>query len=893
MKRNLLLLFALVAFISASADKDIYQDQLLFHCFDDGTAEVRCSDYHDTREMDIVIPETVEADGKTYTVTSIGDKVFGYEINSITLPNTIRRIGNYAFYGSGLTSITLPESLEEIGEGAFKSMGLSTVTIPEGVKEISKSAFQDNESLTTVVLPSHLERIGESAFRGCSSLASISFPSTLKSIGSSAFSSNFALASIHIPEGVEEIGEEAFQFSGLTSLTLPKGIKKVPYGLLSSCIKLTEVVIQDGVKEIGWYAFNGCTKLVSVTLPEGLESIGEGAFQSCGKLTSIELPSSLTTIGGYSFGTSGLVSLTLPAALKSIGYRAFVRCKSLKSLVIPQSVERIGADIVSNCAALVELQLPQSLDIIEGRIQVPETAKLTLYGEGNALEISSDMIVNNRKDGTKALLYASPSMAIDGVLTIPGDISVIGDYALENYEADKIVLPEGVTHIGVSTFSNSAVKEVNLPSSLKTMGQDAFYTCERLERIAIPEGIEVIPGNCFFFCTSLSSLTLPSSLKTLDDFSLCGCSSLTTLDLPEGLETIGIDALLLVGITELTIPSSCTKFNLSGQKQLKKVTLPAGMTELPMNAFRRMTSLESVVLPAGITAIPSNLFSGCTSLKSLTIPEGVKTIGEAAFAESGIESIVIPESVEKIDDKTFQGCPNLESIDIKAPINSLPDFFAFECPNLKSVSLPEGLEEIGFKAFVHCSSLTEVSLPSTVKNMKYAAFAQTGLESVSLPDGIEHVGEFCFQEIAAERVDLSNTSLTEMYRGLFVKAESLKEVILPASLKILNNANFLECASLTTVKCLAQEPPLVGEPCFEDAVKTSATLYVLDASLAAYKSANVWKDFFAVKGLTATGLSSPEAADDGTERIYDLNGRMINESSVKGVYIKNGKKYVK
>ena len=91
MKRILLLLFALVAFISARADKDIYQDQLLFHCFDDGTAEVRRSDYHDTREMDIVIPETVEADGKTYTVTSIGDKVFVYEINSITLPNTIRR----------------------------------------------------------------------------------------------------------------------------------------------------------------------------------------------------------------------------------------------------------------------------------------------------------------------------------------------------------------------------------------------------------------------------------------------------------------------------------------------------------------------------------------------------------------------------------------------------------------------------------------------------------------------------------------------------------------------------------------------------------------------------------------------------------------------------------
>ena len=246
---------------------------------------------------------------------------------------------------------------------------------------------------------------------------------------------------------------------------------------------------------------------------------------------------------------------------------------------------------------------------------------------------------------------------------------------------------------------------------------------------------------------------------------------------------------------------------------------------------------------------------------------------------------MIPESVEKIDDKTFQGCPNLQSIDIKAPLKSLPDFFAFECPNLKSVSLPEGLEEIGCLAFVYCSSLKKLSLPSTVKNIKYAAFAETGLESVSLPDGIEHVGEFCFQGIAAEHVDLSNTSLTEMYRALFVGAESLKEVILPASLKILNNTNFLECASLTTVKCLAQEPPLVGEPCFEDAVKTSTTLYVPDASLAAYKSADVWKDFFAVKGLSATGLSSPEAADDDTVRdIYDLSGRKSNKAS-KGLNI--------
>ena len=348
---------------------------------------------------------------------------------------------------------------------------------------------------------------------------------------------------------------------------------------------------------------------------------------------------------------------------------------------------------------------------------------------------------------------------------------------------------------------------------------------------------------------------------------------------------MGDHALGWTGITELTIPNSCTKFDVSGMDNLTTLTLPAGLTELPKGGFAEMPSLVSVTLPAGITDIPNGAFWRCTSLKSLTIPEGVKTIGAAAFMESGIESIVIPESVEKIGDDTFKGCPNLESIDIKAKVKSLPYRFAAECPNLKSVSLPEGLEEIGHMSFVYCSSLAQVTLPSTVKNLKYGAFAATGLESVSLPDGIERVGEFCFQGIAAETVDLSNTSLTEMSRSLFVMSESLKSVILPASLKTLAEGNFYGCTALTSVTCNAPEPPLAEVYSFDDAVKTAATLYVPDASLDAYRSADVWKDFFAVKGLSATGLSSPEAADDDTVRdIYDLSGRKATKAA-KGMNI--------
>ena len=74
--------------VAAFADKEIYKGGLLCHCFDATmTAEVRISDYHDTYEMDVVVPETVEIDGKIYTVTSIGEYTFTYALHSISLPN--------------------------------------------------------------------------------------------------------------------------------------------------------------------------------------------------------------------------------------------------------------------------------------------------------------------------------------------------------------------------------------------------------------------------------------------------------------------------------------------------------------------------------------------------------------------------------------------------------------------------------------------------------------------------------------------------------------------------------------------------------------------------------------------------------------------------------------
>ena len=130
--------------------------------------------YYNDNAGEVVIPETVTYNEKTYIVTSIGDHAFycsnnGYTITGISIPNTVTTIGNYAFYNcSGLKNITIPNSVTYIGHYAFQyCSGISHVIIPENVTSIGTQTFSNCSSLATIVIGSSVTSIGSSAFYGC------------------------------------------------------------------------------------------------------------------------------------------------------------------------------------------------------------------------------------------------------------------------------------------------------------------------------------------------------------------------------------------------------------------------------------------------------------------------------------------------------------------------------------------------------------------------------------------------------------------------------------------------------------------------------------------------------------------------------------------------------
>lgn len=193
----------------------------------------------------ITIPATVIIDGKTYTVTAIGERAFndcGY-LASVTIPNTVKTIGECSFYHCiNLANLNIPNSVTTIKSQAFYYSGLKSITIPNSVTSIGQGAFEECSGLKSVTLPNSIVIIDNNTFSECYNLTSITIPNSVTCIRSGAFQGS-GLTSVTVPEGVTEIGSRAFAYCPLTSVYLPRS--------------LTGLVGSSG--------FEGCDKLMNVT----------------------------------------------------------------------------------------------------------------------------------------------------------------------------------------------------------------------------------------------------------------------------------------------------------------------------------------------------------------------------------------------------------------------------------------------------------------------------------------------------------------------------------------------------------------------------------------------------------------------------------------------------
>ena len=199
----------------------IIVDGLRYKITDDDNAQVARQDK--SLSGDIIIPETVMYEGKSYTVNSIV-----YPTNTVT-------------YG-GHTSISAEG-------GAFQGSSITSVTIPQTITSLPSCAFINCSSLQKVVLPETLTSIGFGCFAYCSSLSDIVLPANVSNVSEWALGGCSSLKTINIPEKLTTLSQAVFYHSGLEEITIPATVNRMVEGCLStSSLQKVFMYIEDVTK---------------------------------------------------------------------------------------------------------------------------------------------------------------------------------------------------------------------------------------------------------------------------------------------------------------------------------------------------------------------------------------------------------------------------------------------------------------------------------------------------------------------------------------------------------------------------------------------------------------------------------------------------------------------
>ena len=688
------------------------------------------------------------------TTEIICDRAFFDCINltSISVPNSVKDIGEWAFAGcSLLSSIDIPNSVISIGNNAFAGcLSLKYISIPESVICLNGNPFGDcegeieclsanfiyeddvlfnrdkseiisfrNQEIESYIIPDSVTSIGDGAFGCCSSLSSLFIPNSVTSIGDGAFEGCSSLSSLVIPDSVVNIkGNPFYLWKGKLECLSASFIYEdnVLFNMDKSKLisyrnqEAKSFIIPNGVMSIEKYAFSGCSSLISISVPKSVTSIGDGAFDGCSSLSSIAISDSITSISAWTFdGCKSLRSLIIPDSVTCIGNEAFRGCSSLCSLVIPDSVTSIGDGAFDGCSSLRSLVIPDCVTSIR----------------------------DGAFDGCSSLRS----------LIIPDSVTSIGDGAFDGCSSLRsLVIPDSVTSIGNGVFSScSSLRSLVIPDSVVNIKGNPFcYWKGKLECLSasfiyednvlfnmdksklisfrnqeaksfiIPDGVMSIGKCAFVDCYSLVSISIPNSVTSIGEESFIDCSSLRSLVIPDSVTSIGDGAFW-------------------GCSSLRSLVIPASVTSIGAWAFSGCKSLSSLVIPDSVTSIGYSAFDGCSSLSSLVIPNSVTSIGDSAFSGcKSLSSLAIPDSVTSIGAWAFDGCSSLSSLVIPDGVTSIRDYVFRGCSSLSSLTIPDSVTSIGFDAFEGCSSLRDLVIPNSVNDIEDRAF-----EGCNFPDNLK------------------------------------------------------------------------------------------------------------------------------------------------------------
>ena len=494
------------------------------------------------------------------------------------------------------------------------------LVIESGITGLPGEEFMDFYKLKTAQLPDTVTYIGHCVFDNCWRLETIKMSENITSIGNYAFSGCSRLKNIWLPEKVTYMGREAF----------------------CGCESIKEINVPDKVEKTGECVFANCYNLESVRLPDNLKTVGDSLFYGCKKLSEIRLPGSAKRIEREAFGCSGITHIEIPENVTGF-YKGedsygspgiFQDCKKLKEITIrSEKLGHVFKGAFDRMDKNTVIRVPESC--LKRYKKLFKKAGLDKSVRMEAIdETERPLSGKDRNGNTWTYDRETKTLAFAGTADLekytperePG-------WSVWYREAEHVVVHDGITGLPGGNFRLFyRLVTAELPESVESVGDYAFYGCKNLETITIPKNTAYIGKMAFADCYRLKEAVLPEGITSIGKRAFSGCEELGGIKLPDSVEKIG------------------------------------------PYAFSECQSLASVRLPGKLKTVEEGVFFQCRDLAEVNLPDSLKKIKKKAFSESGISRIVIPKNVtgfyedKKSDcwDGVFECYPSLKEITIKS-----------------------------------------------------------------------------------------------------------------------------------------------------------------------------------------------------------------------------------
>ncbi|WP_289698408.1 leucine-rich repeat domain-containing protein [Duncaniella muris] len=610
-----------------------------------------------------------------------------------------------------------------------------------------------------------------------------------------------------------------------------------------------------------------------------------------GPVGALELPDfpvkngieyTLVEIADYAFYyCRGLTSVEIPNSVKTIGDRAFYMCTGLTSVVIGNSVMSIGYEAFADCSGLKKSAYPDN-------IPNPFSTGIAFAYSAQGTTIEDGVIF----DRAKTTIYFAP-VTLSGEYTIPESVTSIDQYAF--YYCTKltsVVIGNSVMSIGYSAFANcSGLKKSAYPDNIPnpfSYGRAIAYSAQET---TIEDGVifDQAKTTLYFAPATLAGeYTVPSTVKTIADNAFSYCEDITYVRMPATLSSIGKNAFLGCRLYDFTIPNAVKSFDmatLSGNP-LKSLTVGSGVTQISGAAYF-LNGIEKIFW------LGNNPPEGCYSFNN-TIVNFVSN-DQYEFGNQ----ILYPFLSSMFDVEGIVYVPVSPS---ERTCNVVDYFYA---PSNAVFSVPptvtnKGIQlkviDVGAYAFYHHDYLTDITLDNNGIIDDYAFYNCIKLQSVTFGNNIPEIKNHTFENCEVLKKVENSPALISIGEWAFSGCVGMEYFSVGDKATSFGEEAFSDCTGLTEFYSYAATPPVCGKQALDDIIKWNCKLYVPIGSETLYASAPQWKDFFYIDGVESgidTIFIDPQ---NNNIEIFDINGIKLTtrlEDLPAGIYIVRQGKNVK